>query len=67
MLAYCDFYHPRKVWLLEQTGDDYVGAPIIHKICPKCHFRLEKEVDEYVKQLAHRNDPAPPVSAVSCR
>lgn len=63
MLAYCDFYH-REIRLLGQVPGD---EPLVRKLCPSCLARAEKVVDEYVYELAHRNDEAPQVSAVSCR
>lgn len=62
MIAYCNFYHPEIRLLGQIPGDE----TIVRKLCPDCLKRLEKEVDVYVHELAHRNDPAPR-AAVSCR
>ena len=62
MLAYCNFYH-REIKLLGHVPGE---EPIVRKLCPECRERLEKEVDAYVRELAHRNYPMP-VSSVSCR
>lgn len=62
MLAYCNYYHTEIRILGQVPGDE----PIVRKLCKPCLERLEKEVDDYVHDLAHRNDPAPE-QAVSCR
>jgi len=62
MLAYCNFYHKEIRLLGNIPGNEL----IVRRLCPPCLARLEKEVDEYVHELAHRNDPMP-VSSVSCR
>lgn len=62
MLAYCNFYHGDIRLLGQIPGEE----TIVRKLCPACLTRLEKEVDDYVHELTHRNDPAPQY-AVSCR
>jgi hypothetical protein len=60
MLLYCNFYHEEIRIIDNVDGDEKVQR----RLCPECRERMERIIDDYVKQLTHHNDP-PPFSAVS--